>query len=634
MIHNIFTIKRNRTISPLIAAVGIFLILILPLCGLPVNVPGIPIWYQDTFFIALVCGGGVGLFTAFLYIFGRFRRIQWNLIDALVLIILAYSMVRLSFQEAISNTAWIQIIFFGGMYFTGRILFRQLNRIAIPWLLTGFLWGGIAQALYGLGQLYEIWPSHHAAFPVTGSFFNPGPYSGWLACLIPMAIWILFNKRSQDTIDRLARISAWTYLFLGGGVLISAFSRAAWLAGAAGSLVVLWPHIRTYLLPSGQRFNRTLPVVGAFLVILLSALYFFKKDSADGRLLIWSASMDMVSDYPLFGVGWDRFKVMYPRYQAYYFDNGRGSERQAYLAGYEEYPFNEVLGWTLEMGLAGLILILVLGVVLVKRLVPIFKSSTSSPVHLLVLSILSTWLVFSLFSYPTEVPVLAITGVFAFSALITVTPNLNDIRNSLSLRFVNGIILSFLLFSSMYSIYWLRSNHSIVEDWKLANSYFQSGHYQVANSKYITLYPALKNEGQFLQFAGKSMSLSREFYQSRQYLERALYFSSDPVIFTTLGKDYTLFSKVEPENVERAEFLLKMAKYMEPSRYYPRYLLMDLYNRIGKEEKEKEEAIGILGMDTKVESEAVDQIREMAREKLNSPNNFIIKETLQNPKIR
>ena len=130
------------------------------------------------------------------------------------------------------------------------------------------------------------------------------------------------------------------------------------------------------------------------------------------------------------------------------------------------------------------------------------------------------------------------------------------------------------------------------------------------------------------------MSLSREFYLSHQYLERALHFSSDPVIFTTLGKDYTLFSKVEPENVERAEFLLKMAKYMEPSRYYPRYLLMDLYNRIGKEEKEKEEAIGILGMDTKVESEAVDQIREMAREKLNSPNNFIIKETLQNPKIR
>ena len=264
------------------------MILILPLLGLPVNGPGIPIWYQDTFFIALVCGGGVGLFTAFLYIFGRFRRIQWNLIDALVLIILAYSMVRLSFQEAISNTAWIQIIFFGGLYYTGRILFRQFSKNSINWLLTGLLWGGMAQAVYGLGQLYGVWASHHATFPVTGSFFNPGPYSGWLACLIPMAIWILLNKRSQDTIERIARLSAWTYLFLGGGVLIAAFSRAAWLAGAAGSLVILWPYIRTYLLPSGKRFNWALPMAGAFLVILLSALYFFKKDSADGRLLIWS----------------------------------------------------------------------------------------------------------------------------------------------------------------------------------------------------------------------------------------------------------------------------------------------------------------------------------------------------------
>src|SRR5690606_35631946 len=110
----------------------------------------------------------------------------------------------------------------------------------------------------------------------------------------------------------------------------------------------------------------------------------------------------------------------------------------------------------------------------------------------------------------------------------------------------------------------------------------------------------------------KSMSLSREFYLSHQYLERALHFSLDPVIFTTLGQDYSLFSKVEPENIDRAEFLLKMAKYMEPSRYYPRYLLMDLYTRTVQIEKEQEEAAGILAMDTKVVSEAVDQIRELA----------------------
>src|SRR5690606_6138966 len=224
-------------------------------------------------------------------------------------------------------------------------------------------------------------------------------------------------------------------LFLGGGVLISAFSRAAWLAGAAGSLVVLWPHIRTYLLPSGQRFNRTLPVVGAFLVILLSALYFFKKDSADGRLLIWSASMDMVSDYPLFGVGWDRFKVMYPRYQAYYFDNGRGSERQAYLAGYEEYPFNEALGWIVEMGLLGFLLLALIPIIFIRNQFWRFSncsdpgtgserpdeinksfSITGSDHKYVYLpgSVLFTWLVFSLFSYPSEIPALAINGILAF----------------------------------------------------------------------------------------------------------------------------------------------------------------------------------------------------------------------------
>lgn len=92
-----------------------------------------------------------------------------------------------------------------------------------------------------------------------------------------------------------------------------------------------------------------------------------------------------------------------------------------------------------------------------------------------------------------------------------------------------------------------------------------------------------------------------------------------------MGQDYTLFSKVEPENIERAEFLLKLAKHMTPSRYYPRYLLMDLYTRTGQKEKEQEEAAGILAMEVKVESEAVVQILDAARNRLDYSNNFIIK---------
>ncbi|WP_162633101.1 hypothetical protein [Echinicola strongylocentroti] len=53
--------------------------------------------------------------------------------------------------------------------------------------MTVLVLGGLAQVIYGELQLYGIYPSLHSGFPVTGSFFNPGPYSGYLSVVFPVA---------------------------------------------------------------------------------------------------------------------------------------------------------------------------------------------------------------------------------------------------------------------------------------------------------------------------------------------------------------------------------------------------------------------------------------------------------------
>ncbi|MBY5960011.1 hypothetical protein KUV50_17805 [Membranicola marinus] len=120
--------KRVKHISSFVAAGGLILLLIAPLCGLPVAVPGIPVWYQDTFFIALICGGGVSLISLLLYFAGFFRKVHWNLMDGLVLLILIFSLVRLSFQEMIPQSTWIQLTFLAGNYGTSRILWSSINK--------------------------------------------------------------------------------------------------------------------------------------------------------------------------------------------------------------------------------------------------------------------------------------------------------------------------------------------------------------------------------------------------------------------------------------------------------------------------------------------------------------------------
>ena len=40
-----------------------------------------------------------------------------------------------------------------------------------------FILLGIIEAIWGLGQLYGVVLSRHGQFLLTGSFYNPGPYS-------------------------------------------------------------------------------------------------------------------------------------------------------------------------------------------------------------------------------------------------------------------------------------------------------------------------------------------------------------------------------------------------------------------------------------------------------------------------
>ena len=60
-----------------------------------------------------------------------------------------------------------------------------------------FILLGIVEAIGGLGQLYGVVLSHHSQYLLTGSFYNPGPYSGFLAMIFPIA-FVLFRIKVKD----------------------------------------------------------------------------------------------------------------------------------------------------------------------------------------------------------------------------------------------------------------------------------------------------------------------------------------------------------------------------------------------------------------------------------------------------
>ena len=603
--------NKNRNFLQILPVILLAGMIIGPILGTPVPVVGIPIWYQDPFMfgcIMLSIAGGI----AFIGLLsGAFPPFRWNYIDGAILVLLAYILIRTWSMDFTPQSSWAQIIFLAGAYYTARILWSVLDSRRVQQLLVIVLTIGILEAILGLGQLYGWWPSNHDLFAITGTFPNPGPYSGWLACLIPIAIYGILRDDSISRGGVLQSIS-WIYLALACLVLVPAASRAAILASGVASVVVAWPKVKNWAI-----WNKAWLKGGVAVGILLGmlALYLIKKDSADGRWLIYKVTANMIAEAPVVGWGWDGFSKMYNNYQSEYFTQGLGSEREKYLADNVLYGFNELLKFTTEMGTVGLVLLAGIFFLFLRKWRSQIQDSGLLPIHYLAMGVVSAWCVFGLFSYPLSIPGLGIILPIAAAGLNTGLSQkrkdeiLSDSRNYTLDRISKKIISPMLIAGlSGFLIYWVVQYKPVVRKWVEANIHQDQKRYEPAIVLYRELYPRLDHEGWFLQYAGKSLSLNQQYDESAQMLERALNFSSDPATFTTLGLDYTLHAQ-NPSDLSRAESLLSHVKYMSPYKYYPRYLLAQHYfhtDQIEKAVGEAEEAMKIV---PKIASPATNDMR-------------------------
>lgn len=145
--------------------------------------------------------------------------------------------------------------------------------------------------IYGLLQLVGIISSLHPYFPVTGSFLNPAPYSIFLASLLVICASYYFHQRA--IVRKIALM-----LFVSGMVLlIITVSRAAWLGLIAGLLVLFIAKYRPHISKGSKVL--ALPLI----VAALFSTYWIKKDSADGRVLIWKISILTINENMISGTG-------------------------------------------------------------------------------------------------------------------------------------------------------------------------------------------------------------------------------------------------------------------------------------------------------------------------------------------
>ena len=111
-------------------------------------------------------------------------KFKLSSIDLMLLMFVLYILFQNNIVELILSLLFFELIGLTILYF----IIRQQNQHSYLWLMLALIAGGMIQSIYGNLQLWGYFPSHHRIFKMTGSFFNPGPYSGYLATIFPISL--------------------------------------------------------------------------------------------------------------------------------------------------------------------------------------------------------------------------------------------------------------------------------------------------------------------------------------------------------------------------------------------------------------------------------------------------------------
>ncbi len=457
--------------------------------------------------------------------------------------------------------------------------------------------------LYGWGQYFDFFKSFHPKFPITGSFFNPAPFAGFIAVGSVLSLFFfiyrkrifryLCHRKEKRILTKILYYGNLLTIFLSIILLILLKSRASWLAFLVGLAFLLFKRYRSKFLFSANKFLFSLLAV---CTIILCGLFFYslRKNSADGRLLVWKISRNIVEDFSLTGVGFDKFKAHYMAYQAEYFSQEKYSEQEVWLSDNVVYAFNDFLQLLIEQGFIGFALLLIL--------IFVIRRQGKSTVHFLGTSLLIPLAVFACFSYPLQVLPLKMLGVigivfcaFDNSEKIQIFPH-----KFLRMGIISGCVC--LLFFQGKILYGLHTGYSL---WKKAVDTYFLADFKESTSFFEKAYPHLKTDGEFLMHYGKALSLDQQFEKSNTILSEAQNYLNNTVIQITLGDNYKAL-----KNYENAEKHYKIASCMTPNRLYPHYLLAKMYEEKGDLIKAKKQAEILLKMPVKVPSMAIFEMQE------------------------
>ncbi len=537
-------------------------------------------------------------------------KIVWkvNLMDGLVALFWAWVTLRIPLDEATSfvNEKYFTCCLLTLLYGVIRIVYGQSDSIKLKYIpVAGLLFSGIVLSIWGLLQKFNLLPANHDVYKVSGSFFNPGQYGGYLAAVLPFgfSIWLSHEKWcwKNKYLQKLAVVLVVVLIL----VMASVNSRAAWVAAIAGVLAVLWGMSNKWF--KRKRFVRIgvliVAIVVAFLILI--KLYHFKKDSADGRLLVWKVGVQMVSEMPVIGYGFGGFEKNYLASQHDYFKTTPRSIHEEKVAGNTMYAYNELLQVLIELGLIGAVLFagMLLTAMFTKSTV---KQAEEKYLLLAVKSSLLALIVFGSFTTAHIAVPLLVIFVFLLAVAASFQKQVLfklEVPRGLWFMIATTVgLCAYLLFD------YQESRMKAFKSYQLALQYQSTDeHHAVKLMDQAHIF--LNDNGYFLTHYAMVLQDAGYPDDALAIIDRAETCFKDPMLYELKGDIY-----VEQEEFIRAHRAYQYCYYIVPHKFAPLYKSFQVLVKAGQSKKAEVVARQLVSQEVKIPSVAINNYKAEIKE--------------------
>ena len=470
-------------------------------------------------------------------------------------------------------------------------------------LLLALCIGGIYEAILGVMQLMGWEYSRHSMFDITGTFFNPGPFSAYLVVALAVVTAYIYRRRKLYNYPYFKKgmparriLSICIYIICGITLFVTAitlpatWSRAAFVAYFIVLLVLFYKKHKKWVLG--------LVCISTIVAVFL---YFAKQGSANGRVLMNIVSMRAIESKPLLGYGIGGFANAFADSQAEYFKENLESPFVV-VAGSPEYAFNELLQIGVEQGVIGMLFFIVIAT---GSMIVLLRKKNELAYGWLAL------LVFSLFSYPFSLQPFRIMAVlFVACAANIISREKDNSKIICKLPHIALIALCMVIVCCITPR--VENKVNATKDWERISGY-QSAAFA---DDYAEWYNTLIDNPKFLFTYGKMLNGMKLYNDSNAALRDGMKVSVDPMFYVLMGNNYK-----ELGAYKEAEEYYTKAFYINPNKMYPLYQLLQMYIGLNNEVDAKVMAQRLVDFNPKIRSSATDDMKDYAKEYLKKNNN-------------